>query len=367
MCASTLKPQNKWFEATAEALLQVQLTELKFKKLRARASTFRAADLFSKDFWFSLKNLGLRWFEKAEGKLISFLAEKPKAVIYTTSLLAVGLLPVVIQFASDLVVYKSKQKQEKIQAILEEGQFAQSQRKYTNAQINFETALKLAPDHGKANADLAALYLTTGRLSHAEPYLQRLSSLQKGQNIYWKAIEGLTALQKGDLLGAEKLLSAAYDHGIDEVWLTDSLGVALIANHKGQRAFKLAGWPIDCQCNAGAHASCMEKLSNWHGEVADLQFKQAEKLKGPKADQLRKEAIHNQKRQIIFLGESMRSLLQAIEEVDGNYRLELIEQFEANKKKLNRAYAVYTLQSHFLSNQISSQDLTPGEKRSFPV
>jgi hypothetical protein len=359
----SLPTNNKWFWITSEALLQFQLAELKLKELKIKASKFKLTDLLRKRFWLGLKCSSIAFIEDCEGKF-SDLLQGTKTIFYLIAVLSLGLLPLLWQFGWEVQNYLQDSKKAQVEAILEEAEFAAANGQAGQALAYFQSALKIAPDDLHTKTELAAHYLLKKQPQVAQKYLE---AVQKSKSHYTLALKGLINYQQQNFKEAQRLLLKAYKAGLQDNWLVDALGVSLIAYDKGQKAFKLAGWPLDCQCNAGSHAACMERLSRWHTKVAEAQYTEADQFTNKEAKQLREKALSNQKRQIIFMGESMRSLLQAIEETDGKYRLELIDKFEQNKKELSKAYAKYLLRSHLVAQNTASDQLTPGEQRGYPI
>lgn len=287
-----------------------------------------------------------------ENKIKKDLYEKPLRLTILLGFLLLGLAPLSCETAIK-AFGKYQQKEElQVKSILEEANFALAEEKPQSALIKYQKALKLDKKNPQTNFELAAFYIIQNQPALAKPYIKVLEK-SKNTNSYVQALNGLISFNKANYPKAETLLQTAYKKGLNQDWLIDSLGASLLANKKEKQAFKLAGWPKDCQINALAHADCMNRLANWHSKII--------------GHKIEEQNLFHQKRQLIFLGESLRSLMLGLKEVDGNFRLQLIQKYQTQRKKLTLSYAEYSLKLHLSKQKLSLGDLTKGEKQIQPI
>ena len=172
------------------------------------------------------------------------------------------------------------------------------------------------------------------------------------------ALKGFYFLQKGDYTKAENLLDEAKQENINgNKWLSEDLAISALANNKTTKTAFIAGWPDDCQANFVSHAYCMHQIADWHGKIAQIE----KDLKRCLIDS--NKAQYHQKRQIIFLRESLKTLLKGIDENEGLYKQQLLMKYKTDKQNLDFIIAEYE-RDLFLDKQkaVSDNELTKEEK-----
>jgi len=227
---------------------------------------------------------------------------------------------------------------------------------FQKAQLSLTKAWKAAPEDLSVNAALANLYLLKSDFDSANIYYSFL------QNSYPDATEtnlltGLWQLQHGEYETAKDTFIKLKKTGLEDEALQENLALSLIASNRTIDAAQLAGWPDDCQVNSVAHAACMKKMADWHAQVASIE----EHLNRCLLDQ--NKALFHRRRQLIFLGESLRTLLRGIEETDGLVRQKLIAKYEEQKRELTALHAEFMRQSYFDKEKITEKELSREEKR----
>lgn len=287
-----------------------------------------------------------------EFKVKTELYDRPFRLTLLLSILFCGLFPLIFEMSVEVLSNYQKQEKFQVQSILEEANFALIKEKPQKALSKYQEALKLDKKNMQTNFEMAAFYISAHNFELAKPHIMVLEK-SSNANLYIKALNGIIGFQQKNYKKAEALLLEVYRADFNQDWLIDYLGATLLANEKEEQAFKLAGWPQDCQINALAHADCMNRLANWHSKIIN--------------SEINEKALFHQKRQLIFIGESLRSLMRGLQEVDGNFRLQLIYKYQVQRKKLNLIYAEYALKQHLAKEKLSLKDLTKGEKNIIPI
>ncbi len=293
------------------------------------------------------KNDLLNLIEKAEDKIQSNFYQKSILSVSLVLLLLVGLLPLSADYVYKIYKANNLSKHFQAEELIEESlQIDSFEEKHQKLLL----AKEIDPYNQHLTLEFAILAVNKGDLKQ----VQKLSQKLQKHAIYSNALQGYILFKQGKYLYAETFLNKAYEDGFEETWLINSLGTILTKKANLLKSFQVAGWPSDCQANALAHSDCMRNVAGWHSKVSEIK------------DLDSKTKLFHQKRQIIFLGESLKSLLRAIEEVDGRFRLELINRYQKEKMNLLKAHALYSLSLHLKQVKITDS-LTAGEKRFTPV
>jgi hypothetical protein len=221
--------------------------------------------------------------------------------------------------------------------------------------------------------------LSSGDTKSANKYIEFVQeSSNKGSAFYKNCLNGYVGLQQGQYLQAFKAFAKANTLFEKEnsttlfpqEWIEDNLGASLIAMQKNGEAFNLVNSNTigDCQVNPVIHEACMRRIANWHKTIADIEFKLSKEAssKVERKERIEK-AFYHQKRQLVFLGESLKSSFNSINDNEGAFRQQLISQHKALKALLNIEYSKYNQQLHLFKENLDIYDLTKSEKRSKPV
>lgn len=214
------------------------------------------------------------------------------------------------------------------------------------------------PADKKSKTVLKEIYELIEKREFGEADNLLLNNHEKLEVSDYLAIKGFYFLHKGEYKQAEDLLDEAKQESINSNgWLNKALAISALANNKTTKTAYLAGWPDDCQANFVSHAYCMHQIADWHGEIVKIE----KSLKRCLVDS--NKALYHQKRQIIFLGESLKTLLKGIEENEGLYKEQLLIKYKQDKQNLDFLLAHYE-RDLFLDKQkaISEQELTKEEK-----
>jgi hypothetical protein len=334
---------------------------------------------------FTLNRLRIIYEREIKSLNLVFI-EKP----YLILLLFLGLIPAFIKVGSAALEQKqqlkAKQQNMQIDYVLSDTALVKDingitsgKANLTKALISYQEALKLNPDSIKINAETAALYLSSGDTKSANKYIEFVQeSSNKGSAFYKNCLNGYVGLQQGQYLQAFKAFAKANTLFEKEnsttlfpqEWIEDNLGASLIAMQKNGEAFNLVNSNTigDCQVNPVIHEACMRRIANWHKTIADIEFKLSKEAssKVERKERIEK-AFYHQKRQLVFLGESLKSSFNSINDNEGAFRQQLISQHKALKALLNIEYSKYNQQLHLFKENLDIYDLTKSEKRSKPV
>ena len=290
-------------------------------------------------------------FEGAENWLRTQLYEKPWRITALILILFAGLLPLCINFKDVNWGNLSKAQKTELAHLWKQGNLQLNQNQPPKALVYLQKAVKLAPKQAKSQFLLASAYLLNNQNEKAQKPWQTLQkeNLQNINSLYLELLQGIAYFKAGKYKAAEPLLAKATDTTFNQPWLVNLQGISLIANDKADQAFRLVGWPDECQLNSLAHAGCMKRLASWHQKI-NL------------SDQ--KQNLFHQKRGVIFFGESVKSLFKSIkEEVDGGFRLQLLAKYKQERQALNLQYAQYALQKYLYKHQITRNELSEPEKK----
>ena len=113
---------------------------------------------------------------------------------------------------------------------IDAGMFYQEQRRYDDAERMWSKAVDLNPSHTRARLNLAALYISTGRLAEAEKQTLESLSLKKTRSAY----ETLASLQERSGRYADALMSYEEAIRVGPDWYKSWAGLALAYRHAGR-------------------------------------------------------------------------------------------------------------------------------------
>jgi tetratricopeptide (TPR) repeat protein len=319
----------------------------------------------TKKFWILFSNKVRNLTSSFEKSFRDQFYSKPLRASIFIVLMFCGLLPQIFIITVKFFQAKSTNQNILSESLLAEGLELYEEGKDKQAINKFGQALKKNPQSSHAISEFAALYILQNDSKKAAVYLKKLVKIDS-QSPYLPALNGLSQLQRGNFAQAEKLLKKAYIAKLKDAWILDAYGESLIAQGKNVQAFKVAGWPTECKINSVAQASCMRKLADWHRKVSEIILARSLKVCDLKQKNLNEKISFHRQRQVVYLDESLKSLLRGIEEVDGKYRLELIKQYEQEKINLIKSHAKFLLGLHLSQENVLETELTKLEKRVKP-
>ncbi|MDX1921330.1 MAG: hypothetical protein SFU25_11435 [Candidatus Caenarcaniphilales bacterium] len=362
-----------------------------FFPLRVRISAFFSSlknfnprSFTHRTWWFIQSQKILGFLEKIESTAIRVLNSSFLSVAFVSLLLIVGIGLILFRFFPNRLPALTfqgfgfnasvKANSSKVNDLLLKATTKSGLSEKTRKEILFK-AFSLNPASEQTNKQMALHFLQIGDLKQAQKNIDFLTFLNP-QDVSTIALNGALNLRLGNYQQADKQLGEAYKKGYQPEWVLESYAIALIANNKTEMAAQLAGWPADCQTNSLSHADCMNKIASWHEKIIEIE-KQVQKCELPRSEgskNLEKQntkvdsnvpdkSLYHRKRQIIFLGESLRTFFQAIQETDGVYRLFLIQQYEKEKQKLLLAHSAFMTEAYLNKNNTSAFELTLQERK----
>ncbi|MDJ0624953.1 MAG: hypothetical protein QNJ31_01125 [Candidatus Caenarcaniphilales bacterium] len=299
--------------------------------------------------------------ENIEGFVKSFLDKNPKFSTLILFLILLGVAPLFSQCITRTNTYLESLTSKKIKTILKDGRRMNEAGKIKGALLQYQKAFFLRPTEFASNLELSLFYLKHNNFSLLQKHIEFLKLLYPDK-IRVQALTAIDNLYQGSYANAEEGLKLVKSLGLNDDWVIEAYAISLIANKKTQSASKLAGWPNDCEANSVSHSLCMKRIANWHSEVKEIKNRMQKCPIGSK-----NELHYHKERELIYLGESLRSLRRAIEsETDGFYKLYLIKDYFYTKDNLKKIHSRFSRDKYLDENNAAHTQLTQKE-RSFKI